>query len=115
METEISRPAFTFIDKSIVVDNNTLLVDNKTLSLLVVTSIKYGWAPIRIDMYTTGGRDTIELKTPQNKLQVSFRSYFGISKQQQSEKFHKLLEAVWDATVVRLHDEMVDKVSNDGA
>ena len=61
-------------------------------------------------MYTIGGRYTVELKTSDEKMKLSFPYYFGIFKERQGDKFEMLLEAIWDMTVVRLLNTMIDDI-----
>jgi hypothetical protein len=94
------------IDESISVNETTLTLGETSINCFNVHSIKYGYAPIQLDMYTIGSRYTIDLKTNDQQLLLSFKSYFGIKKHRQYRKFASLLDSIWDSTVTRLTDEM---------
>jgi hypothetical protein len=109
-ETIATQPIFT--DGDITVTGNNLIYHNQKIALTEVTAIRYGWLPIRLDMFRIGGRYVLELKTVDQKIRMSFHSYFGLFKKRQSEKFNTLLDVIWDATIVRLLNEMVADIDN---
>jgi hypothetical protein len=106
---EASAPSLT-IEPSLSFHDHLLSVNGKTISMPDVTDMKYGYAPIRLDMFTIGSRFMIDLKTPADSVTVNFRSYFGINKAKQQQKFSMLLEAIWDSALVRLLDEMTERI-----
>ena len=110
METAANDADATFTDGNITVIRNELIYNKKKINLANVTAVKFGWLPIRLDMYTIGGRYTVELKTSDEKMKLSFPYYFGIFKERQGDKFEMLLEAIWDMTVVRLLNTMIDDI-----
>ncbi len=94
------------IDESILINETTLTYNNSPIDCFDIQSIKYGYAPIQLDMYTIGSRYTIDLKTRDQQILLHFKSYFGIRKHRQYQKFASLLNAIWDSTVIRLADDM---------
>lgn len=101
----------TIINKATSIVDGYLIANDKRISLESVTGMKYGWMPIRLDMYTIGSRYLLELTSPDQIVQVNFRSWFGIQKENQNARFSALMDAIWEATVVRLLNEMVDRIN----
>ena len=102
------NPALTNGDLTVV--GSDLIYRQQKISLPDVIAIKYGWLPIRLDMYTIGGRYKIELKTANQTVKLNFRSYFGFFKKRQEDNFYAILDVIWDMTVVRLLNKMVDDI-----
>ena len=100
----------TFTDGDLAVVGIDLTYRQQKISLADVIAIKYGWLPIRLDMYTIGGRYKVELKTIDRTIKINFRYYFGLFKKRREENFMMLLDAIWDITVVRLLNTMVDDI-----
>lgn len=80
-------------------DSDQLTVDGKTISCHDVSAIKFGYEPIRLDMYTIGSKYIIYLRTEEHRLLVTFKSYFGIGKKAKYKDYVDLLTAIWDSTV----------------
>lgn len=114
METPSETTNHTIINKATSVVDGYLISNDKRISLESVTGMKYGWMPIRLDMYTIGSRYILEVKSPDQIVQVSFRSWFRIQKEKQYARFSALMDAIWEPTVVRLLNETVDRI-NEGA
>lgn len=112
MDTKAVERDVTQEDNDVAIVGNELKYYDQRLDLSAVTGIKYGWIPIRFDMFTIGGHYLIELKTTDRKLKMSFRYYFGLFAKRQSENFQCILDAVWDMTVVRLLESMIDDIDN---
>jgi hypothetical protein len=72
--------------------------------------MRWGYASIRLDMYGIGTRYFIHLKTATMKIELNFRSYFGISRGVQYQRYAKLLEDIWDDTLVRILNEMIAQI-----
>lgn len=112
METEAGESTAIFTDGTITVTESDLVYYEQKIPLADVTAIKFGWLPIRLDMFRIGGRFLIELKTAEQKIRLNFRSFFGLFEKRQREKFNALLDVIWDLTVVRLLNELADDVDN---
>jgi hypothetical protein len=95
------------IDQKTSVKDTVVTYGNTSINCLDVRSIKYGYAPIQLDMYTIGSRYFLHLQTKDDTLALNFRSFFRIKKKAQYEKFQSLLNAIWKDTVVRIVSEMV--------
>jgi hypothetical protein len=107
-----SSPTSITVSRDISFRNDLITAFGKTIPALEVTEMKFGYAPIRLDMYTIGTRYTIALKTASDSLVVNFRSYFGISRNSQYAKYGTLLNAIWDSTLVRLLQETHETVTS---
>ena len=107
METETTETGPILTDGNITVTGNDLVYYDQKIALTDVTAIRFGWLPVRLDMFRIGGRYELELKTADQKIKMSFRSYFGLFRKRQSEKFNILLDVIWDATIGRLLNEIV--------
>jgi hypothetical protein len=96
------------VDTALSIKDHMLTTKNKTISLFDVVGIKYGFEPIRLDMYTIGGRYVVVLKTDSEEFSFNFSYYFRINKGQKREKFNTLLNAIWDSTHGQLLEEMIN-------
>lgn len=112
METETTETEPIITDGDISVTGNDLVYYNQKIALTDVTAIKFGWLPIRLDMFRIGGRYVVELKTVDQKIRMNFRSYFGLFRKRQYERFNTLLDVIRDATIVRLINEMVADIDS---
>jgi hypothetical protein len=101
------------IDTRISFQDNTLTLDSNAINTLEVIGIKYGYDPIRFDMFTIGSNYLINLKTSTDAVVVNFRSYFNIGKKNEYRKFSTLLNVIWESTVVRLLGEMEEMLTHD--
>src|SRR5687767_7575629 len=95
-------PEITFHD-------NILTYYGRTINCLEVRGIRYGYTPIRLDMWTIGTRWFIDLITDKEELRMQFKIWFGIRKKSQYDTYWTLLNTIWDATVLRLYDELITK------
>lgn len=86
METEITETEPIITDGAITVTGNDLVYYSQKIALADVTAIRFGWLPIRLDMFRIGGRYVVELKTLDQKIRMNFRSYFGLFRKRQYEK-----------------------------
>jgi hypothetical protein len=99
------------INDRISVKAGYLIVRESSISLHTITAIKFGWLPIRLDMFRVGDRYVLELKNQDQKCSINLRSYFGIGHDRQHERFNLLLNKIWDNTVTRLFNEMKIKLT----
>ncbi|HEU5147958.1 MAG TPA: hypothetical protein VFT90_14630 [Chryseosolibacter sp.] len=111
MEKPINETQPSFTDGKLTVDGDDLIHKEKKIRLSDVIAIKFGWKPIRLDMYRIGGRYVVELKTLDKKIKLDFPYYFGIFKKRQEDNFEKLTDAIWDITVVRLLNTMIEDIN----
>jgi hypothetical protein len=107
-ETRVRQPVI--IDESTSVVDGHLICGVERIPLVTITAVKYGWMPIQLDMFTIGSRYMLQVKNSKKELQVNFRSWLGIRKNYQYAKFSALMDAVWELTVVRLLNEMIDRI-----
>ena len=112
MEAGATKPKPILTDGDITVTGNDVVYRNQKIFLTYVTAIRYGWLPIRLDMFTIGGQYVLELKTADQNIRMKFTYYFGLFKKLQSEKFHAILDLIWDATMVRLLNQMVADIDS---
>ena len=94
------------INDSIYIEDGYLVSGNKKIALHTITAIKFGWLPIRLEMFRVGDRYVLEVKNQEQKIRINLRSYFGIRKDTQYERFNYLLNVIWDMTVTRLFHDM---------
>ncbi len=61
------------------------------------TEIRFGAAPIELDMFTIGTNYKIQLRNKKNdRLNVSLKSYFGIGRTKKYELFNQIADITWD-------------------
>ena len=105
---EAKDPDITINDGDLTVTGDHLSYRGKTILLSDVTAIRFGWLPIRFYHFTIGSKWMLVLKTTEQEMKINFPSYFGMFTDRQYEKFNTLLDAIWDPTLQRLLDTMVD-------
>lgn len=98
------------INDSISIENDYLIFKHNKIALRTITGIKFGWLPIRVEIFRVGDRYLLEVNNQEQKLSINMRSYFGIRKDAQYEKFNYLLNEIWDRTVTRLFHETKDRI-----
>lgn len=116
METKVDKhsPILTDGRGNLAFTGESLVYGEQKINLSDVTSIKFGWLPISLDMFTIGGRYIVELSSPAENLRINLSYYLGLFKNRQRENFNHLLDAIWDLTVLRLLKAMVDEIDNGG-
>ena len=109
---EENDPNMTISDGGLTVADDHLSYHGKKILLSDVTAIRFGWLPIRFYHFTIGSKWMLVLKTTEQEVKINYPSYFGIFQDRQHEKFNTLLNVIWDSTVQRLFDTMIDEIDN---
>lgn len=61
------------------------------------TQIRYGIAPIELDMFTIGRNFKIQLRNENDdRLNISLKSYFGIRKARKHQLYEQIADEIWD-------------------
>ena len=107
---EAKDPDTTFTDGGLTVAGDHLSYDGKSILLSDVTAIRFGWLPISFYHFTIGSKWMLVLKTPGQEIKINYSSYFGMFQDRQYEKFNTLLNVIWDSTVQRLLNTMMDEL-----
>jgi hypothetical protein len=98
------------INESISIEDGYLIFRNNKIALDSITGIRFGWLPIRLEMFRVGDRYLLEIRNHEQNLKINLRSYIGIRKHAQYERFNHLLNEIWDMTVTRLFHDMKRRV-----
>ncbi|GAA5037369.1 hypothetical protein GCM10011506_33600 [Marivirga lumbricoides] len=94
------------------IEPNKIYWDNKLLNsqLENPTQIRYGLAPIQIDMFTIGTNFKIQLRNEnKDRLNISLKSYFGIGKTKKHQHYNHIADVIWDAYFSILFTELTQK------
>lgn len=94
------------INDSIAVIDGDLVSGNRRIQLHSVTHIRFGWLPIRLEMFRIGDKYSLKVKSSEQKLSITMLSLFGFENDKRYDQFNHLLNAIWDETVGRLSTEM---------
>ena len=98
------------INNSLAVVDGNLVYGNRRVELASITHIRFGWLPIRLEMFRLGDRYLLKLRTAETKVNINIRSLFGFESKKRYEQFNHLLNVIWEDTVRRLFYEMKEKV-----
>lgn len=87
--------------------SNILTYRAESINCKEVIAIRFGYAPIRLDMFSIGSRFMVDLLTDKQEMRINFRSFFGFGKNREYRKYSELLDQLWDPVVVRLLNELI--------
>jgi hypothetical protein len=77
------------------------------------TEIRYGIAPIELDMFNIGTNFKIQLQNEKNdRLNISLKSYFGIDRSKKHQLYEQIADAIWDNFFAVPFAELVEKWEN---
>jgi hypothetical protein len=90
---------FQIGSKELNIDDKSIFWSNRVFDRIITnpTLIKYGTAPIQIEMFTVGVAYRVDLKDDQgNTFSISIRSFFGIGRNRKFNQFHEIADLIWD-------------------
>ncbi len=85
--------------KELRINKSSISWTNKLLNNIIhePTEIRYGTAPIEIDMFTIGTKYRIDLRDDDgNTFMVSIKSYFGIGRDKKFNQYQEIADLLWD-------------------
>jgi hypothetical protein len=94
------------------ISQDIISFEKKEFELRKTVELKYGVAPIQVDMFTIGRKYIIELKNPEKRFAITFRSYFGISNNYFSDLYTKIINGIWNMTGLRIVHEAIQKLKS---
>lgn len=100
-------------DKSLIIENQSLHYQGKSIDLLKVDTLLYSLEPIQFDMFYVGRKYKIVLAHEKEEIKIVFKTFFRI----RNNYFHKLyceiIDAIWTDTGARLCDQWLQRISDD--
>ncbi len=97
--------------RTLMIEKDQIFWDTKIDRNKVHTpiEIRYGVAPIQIDMFTLGSNYKIELRNQdKSKITIPFRVYFGLKRQEKVTGFDVVLKHIWEEFFEKRFDDLID-------
>src|SRR6478735_8351540 len=85
----------------LVVTEDTITFIDKTIKLLDVTNIHYGIRPLEFYKFYLGRTYFFEFQTKDDKLNITFKSYFGFANKYFYSLFDEIGKSIWTKIIVR--------------
>ena len=107
--------SFKIGNRELHIEPSKIYWENQLLDNLIEqpTQIRYGIAPIQLDMFTIGTNFKIQLRNEKNdRFNISLKSYFGIGRDNKFQLYEQIADSVWDNFFAMPFSELVEKWEN---
>lgn len=97
--------------RTLMIEKDQIFWDTKIDRNSVHTpiEIRYGVAPIQVDMFTLGSNYKIELRNQdKSKITIPFRVYFGLKRKEKVTGFDVVLKHIWEEFFEKRFDDLID-------
>ncbi len=101
---------FQIGSKELQITETEVRWENKVFDTIVTnpTELRFGLAPIEVDMFTIGTNHKIELRNYEDQqLTVSIKSYFGLGRSRRFGLYEQVIDAIWDRFFADYFGEIV--------
>lgn len=108
----MTETKFKIGSKELQIEPTKIYWDNKLINNLVEnpTQIRFGIAPIELDMFTIGTNFIIQVRNEKkHQLNISLKSYFGIGSNRRHQLFEQITDAIWDTYFESPFAELIEK------
>jgi hypothetical protein len=94
----------------VVISGNAIRFGDQFIALDNVDEMKYGVAPVEVDMFVVGRRFVLELKSKDRRVEMVLTSWFGVSRGYFLKVYSQILELIWDKTMIRIASNAIDSL-----
>jgi len=105
---QVKLHSFGSRNSPLVIDVETISFKGKQLRIKEINGILYWVSPVVFYHYMIGRRYHIGFRTPDDQLDIVFRSFFGFSKKYFKKLCNKILDAVWEPVTDNILQQAMD-------
>ncbi|MGV3586035.1 MAG: hypothetical protein ACO1OF_03445 [Adhaeribacter sp.] len=110
MNETVKVSSFGEKDKALFIDGEIIRFQNKEIRQENITGIRYWISAIEIYEFIIGRNYYIGLKTPDEQLDINFKSYFGFSNSYFSKICKQVIDKIWEPAYERIWNRETDKL-----
>lgn len=115
MIEEVKASSFGEKNIPLLIDNEIIRFQEKEIQWKKITEIKYWISAIEFYKFPIGRKYHIGLKTSVEKIDIIFKSYFGIGNSYFSNLCTQIIDEIWEPIIENILKMGTDKLSNGGA
>ncbi|MDQ3292514.1 MAG: hypothetical protein M3Q05_14600 [Bacteroidota bacterium] len=98
MNEKVKVSSFVGKNKALIITEDTIQFENLIIQREEVTEIIYDIQAIVFYRFNIGRKYHIGLKTPNQHLNLLFRSYFGINREYFTDLCNRIIDKIWEKT-----------------